>query len=741
MTSVAAAPSVVFEAPAEDGIGRIVIDRPDDTVNAVNEELIESLGRAIRQARAEPEMKGLIVTSAKKNQWVAGADLTMVTQARERRHVEAASRRFQAVMDELAWLPSTTVAAINGAALGGGLELALACDYRVASEVSSVSLGQPEVNIGLLPAGGGTQRLPRLVGLQRALDLILSGRRLTARRARRAGLLDEVVHPAVLEQAAQAWAKKPKRPMDRPLKLGPSIAAAMDLAEHTPAGRQLMYRRARAAVLERTHGQYPAPLKALEAIEIGYEQGLAAGLAAESRAFGELAPSSTARHLIWLFVATQHQRRLAPADTKKVERAAVVGAGFMGAAIAEVAAVAGLAVRVRDVTPDAVARGLSTIRKLVDEGVARRRFDPREARDILGRISGTTDYSGFASADVVIEAAFEDLAIKRTIVTDLEAVLRPDAVIASNTSALPIQQIAQGSRHPERVVGMHFFSPAQRMPLLELVRPDGAADWAVTRAVAMGIQLGKTVIVVADQAGFYTSRVLGVMMNEAVVLLGEGARIEQVDRAMKAFGFPVGPFVLYDEVGLEVAQHVGETVARAFGDRLPFTSVVPHLVGAGQTGRKAGAGFYLWPKAPTWPLRAIRKRANRPSNPEVYRLAGAATPRTFSQEAIQERLSLLFVNEAIRCLEEGVLQSANDGDLGAVLGLGFPAFTGGPFHYADSLGLDSLRGKLAQLAVQHGQRYEPAGLLVEHAGAGHAFFEEAQRQPCAQKTTSAPTPT
>jgi 3-hydroxyacyl-CoA dehydrogenase / enoyl-CoA hydratase / 3-hydroxybutyryl-CoA epimerase len=715
-------PSAWFEAPGEDGIGRIVIDRPDDAVNAVDAQLVEDLGGAIRAARAHAGLRGVIVASGKANQFVAGADLKMVTTARDSHQIQSASRRFQAVLDELAWLPCTTVAAINGAALGGGLELALACDYRVALVAPSVSLGQPEVNLGLVPAGGGTQRLPRLVGLRRALDLILSGRRLNAIRARRAGLLDEVVHPAVLDQAARAWAQKPKRRLDRPVKLALSVQAAADVAELVPAGRQLIYRQARNAVMARTHGHYPAPLRALEAVEAGFEHGLAAGLEAEAQAFGELAATDTARNLIWLFLATQKQKRLTTRTQRGVDRMAVVGAGFMGAAIAEVGAAAGLTVRLRDVAPDGVARGLASIRKMVDDGIARRRFPPREGNQILQRVSGTLDYSGFANADLVIEAVFEDLEIKRNVVRELEAVLPQTAVIASNTSALPIHAIAKASIHPDRVVGMHFFSPAERMPLLEVIRPVGAANWAVESAVAVGVQMGKTVIVVGDSPGFYTSRVLGVMMNEAALLLGEGARIEEVDRAMTAFGFPVGPFVLFDEVGLEVARHAGETVTRAFGDRIPQATVVVHLVEAGQTGRKVGAGFYLW-STPTR-VAELLKRPSRVANPEVYRMSGSPPQRDFGAEAIQDRLVLLFVNEAIRCLEEGVIESPTDGDLGAVLGLGFPPFRGGPFHHADALGLEALAARLKKLAAQLGTRYEPAGLLAERARAGAKFFEK-----------------
>ncbi|TMF00001.1 MAG: fatty acid oxidation complex subunit alpha FadJ, partial [Chloroflexi bacterium] len=477
------------------------------------------------------------------------------------------------------------------------------------------------------------------------------------------------------------------------------------------------YRQARKAVLNKTHGHYPAPLEALEAVEIGLEQGMAAGLEAEARAFGDLAVSDTAKNLIWLFLATQRQKRHHAASAT-VERMAVVGAGFMGAAIAEVGAAAGLTVRVRDMQPEAVARGLASIRQMVDEGVARRRFDPREGRQIMQRVSATTDYSGFGEKDLVIEAVFENLAVKHQVLKDLEAVLSRTAVIASNTSALPIKDIASQATHPERVVGMHFFSPAQRMPLLEVVRPDAAADWAVARAVSVGTKMGKTVIVVADRPGFYTSRVLGVMLNEAAILLGEGARLEDVDRAMTDFGFPVGPFVLYDEVGLEVALHAGETVTRAFGDRVPPASAVQVLVAAGHTGRKSGAGFYRWPRRSRLPgpLRRFVRGPRRVANPAVY----DGVPRTsLPKEAIQDRLALLFVNEAVRCLDEGVLQSPTDGDLGAVLGLGFPPFRGGPFHYADSIGT-RLAERLRALAAAHGSRYEPAPSIAD----GRKFFEE-----------------
>ena len=718
-----------FEPPrsTDDGIGRIVIDRADDRVNALDQALLEALSAAIRAARTGIGLHGLLVVSGKPDQWIAGADLKQLERATTVDELEAISRRFQAVCDELAWLPCTTVAVLNGPALGAGCEIALACDYRIAADRRNVLIGQPEVSLGLVPGGGGTQRLPRLVGLAPALDLILNGRRLTVRRAERLGLLDEVVHPAVLEAAGRRWATRSKRTLQRRLQPGMTMEVALDVAEQTPAGRRLIYGRARSDTLERTGGHYPAPLAALSAVETGFERGTAAGLEAEAHAFAELALSPVARNLIWLFVTTQRQRRRPDGtpgvEPGPVERIGVVGAGFMGAAIAEVAAVAGLPVRLRDADTKTAARGLATVRRLVQEGVRRHRFTSREARTVLTRISATTDGSGFGSADVAVEAVFEQLDVKREVIRQLEDTLAPDAVIASNTSSLPIARLAAGARHPERIVGMHFFSPAQRMPLLEIVRGLDSNDKAIATAVRLGIRLGKTPIVVGDGPGFYTTRVIGMMLNEAGLLLEEGVDPAAVDRALIEFGFPVGPFVLHDEVGLTVAQHAGETLAEAFGDRFRIATIVSRLVAEGATGRGVGRGFFRWPQPEHGVLRLARlgRRPPRTPNPDVRRLLGEPTRRAFTAEALQDRLVLLFVAEAVRCLEEGVLQSPADGDLGAVLGLGFPPFRGGPFHYADTLTLPVLRDRLQELARQHGPRYEPPRLLVDRAGQGASF--------------------
>jgi 3-hydroxyacyl-CoA dehydrogenase/enoyl-CoA hydratase/3-hydroxybutyryl-CoA epimerase len=560
-----------------------------------------------------------------------------------------------------------------------------------------VRVGLPEVSLGLLPAAGGTQRLPRLVGLVRALDLILGARRSNAKRALRAGMVDEVVHPAALERAAIDRARRGgKRTLDGGAK--PLERAATWLA---PA-RAVALRQARARVVEETKGHYPAPLKALEAITIGLTEGMAAGLAAESRFFGELATSETTRNLIALFLLGLAQRKAAFQGLPKADAPrdiAVVGAGLMGSGIAQVAAIGGATVRVRDMDEGAVSRGLESIRKLTTDASRKGVIERRESVRVISRVTGTTDYSGFRRADLVIEAVFEDIDVKRRVVAELEAVLRDDAVIATNTSALPIADIAQDAKHPERIVGMHFFSPVHRMPLVEVVRPAKADPAALARVVAEAQAMGKTAIVVKDSPGFYTTRVIGRMLGEAMRLLEEGGRIEDIDRAMTDFGWPLGPFALADEVGLTVARHIDEFMAAAQG--LTYQpSVVARLVDAGMTGKRGKRGFYVY------------EDKKRTPNAEVYALIGRPVGASTNANDVARRLTLLFLNEAARCFDEGVLRSAAEGDLGAVMGLAFPPFLGGPFRWADTQGAP-LRDELRRLAEKHGDRYAPAACLSE----------------------------
>jgi 3-hydroxyacyl-CoA dehydrogenase/enoyl-CoA hydratase/3-hydroxybutyryl-CoA epimerase len=599
---------------------------------------------------------------------------------------------MQRVLNDLAALPFVTVAAINGPALGGGLEIALACDRRIAADGPNVRVGLTETRLGLIPAAGGTQRLPRLIGLPRALDMILTARQLAPKRALRAGVVDEIVHPAVLlraamEHAARHTKRKPNggaTPIER-------------AATHLAPARAIALRQARSRTLAETKGRYPAQLAAIDAVAIGLAKGIDAGLDAEARAFGELALGETGRSLTGLVVLTLRQRKAAFEKLGKpraIANVGVVGLGFMGSGIAQAAAASGFHVRARDRDAAAVAKGLLSIRALTTDAAKKGVFERREAARIVGRVSGGPDLAGFHNADLVIEAVFEEIATKRRVIAELEEVLRPEAVIATNTSALPIAEIAREARSPERIVGMHFFSPVHKMPLIEIVRPAAADPDAVATAVAAAIALGKTPIVVSDGPGFYTTRVLSTMIGEAFTMLAEGESIEAIDRAMTEFGWPVGPLQLVDEVGLEVAGHAGETVARARGITVP--TIVNALVAEGFKGKHKGGGFYRY------------EGRRRTPNPRVRELLGAPThPGGWN---IADRLTLTFVNEAARCLDEGVLRSPGEGDLGAVLGLGFPPFLGGPFRYADAQ-RQRVVTFLERLAAARGDQHAPVESL------------------------------
>ncbi|MGH2471208.1 MAG: 3-hydroxyacyl-CoA dehydrogenase NAD-binding domain-containing protein [Candidatus Limnocylindria bacterium] len=682
------------------GVARIVIDRPDDPVNAIDVRFMEDLAAAIAVAR-DARPRGLVVASGKVGQFVAGADLSLL-RGTSQSDIERASREMQRVLDALAALPFVTVAAINGPALGGGLEIALACDTRIAADAPNVRVGLTETRLGLVPAAGGTQRLPRLIGLPRALDMILTARPLAPKRALRAGVVDEVVHPAVLLRAATDHAMRdPKR---RPKGGATAVERA---ATHFAPARAFALRQARQRTLAETKGRYPAPLAAIDAVAIGLDKGMAAGLDAEARAFGELAIGESGRSLTALVMLTLRQRKAALDSLGKprsIANVGVVGLGFMGSGIAQAAAASGLRVRARDRDAAAVAKGLARIRDLVTDAAKKGVFERREAARIVGRISGAPDLAGFRNADLVIEAVFEEIGTKRRVIAELEGVLRPDAVIASNTSALPIAEIAREARSPERIVGMHFFSPVHKMPLIEIVRPAGADRDAVATAVAAANALGKTPIVVSDGPGFYTTRVLSTMIGEAFTMLAEGEPIEKIDRAMTEFGWPVGPLQLVDEVGLEVAGHAGDTVARARGMSAP--TIVSALVAEGFKGKHKGGGFYLYPARGG--LTRLGLERSRTPNPRVRELLGAPThPGGWD---IAERLTLTFVNEAARCLDEGVLRSPAEGDLGAVLGLGFPPFLGGPFRYADAQ-RQRIVATLDRLAAARGDRHAPADSL------------------------------
>jgi 3-hydroxyacyl-CoA dehydrogenase/enoyl-CoA hydratase/3-hydroxybutyryl-CoA epimerase len=689
-----------------DGVLVLTLDVPGEKVNTLSKRLIAGFEALLGAIEKDAAVRAVVVRSGKPDNFIAGADIKDFTSIRSAEEGEALSRTGHAIFDRIEAARVPFVAAIHGTCLGGGTELALACRYRVASDDPKTALGLPEVMLGLLPGAGGSQRLPRLVGLASSLDLILTGRSLKAKKALAAGLVDEVCPPPILLEVARRAALGLAEGRLEPRRGG------LGLRERLL--RPLIFSKARSSVLKKTGGHYPAPLEAIEVVRKGTATTLAEGLKLEAAAFGRLATTEVSRNLVSVFFATQEIKKDAgyPEGTRAadVRKLGVLGAGLMGAGIAAAAAEIGVPVRMKDASQEALGRGLGYARGVWHERLRRRSLTRLELQQRLDRLSATTDYSGFRRADLVIEAVFEDLELKRRVLAETEAATREDCVFASNTSSIPLCEIAAGCRRPEQVLGMHFFSPVHKMPLLEVVVTPRSSPGALATAVAFGRRIGKHVIVVRDGPGFYTSRALAAYVNEASWLLEEGADVEGMDRALTAFGFPVGPLTLLDEVGIDVGAKVAKVMQQHFGDRMAPPPSMARLLADGRQGRKNRRGFYTYD--------GRRKRVDA----SVYGLLpGGARRQTGDPGALQERLVFAFLNESALCLQEGILRSPRDGDVGAIFGLGFPPFLGGPFRYLDHLGARFALETLERLRKRHGERFQPAPILADMAREGRSF--------------------
>ena len=700
----------------EDGIAVVTLAVPDQSVNTLSQPVKDEFAAAVQALDADAAVRGIVLISGKPDNFIAGADIEEFVAAKTAADLTRMSREGQALLDKLARSRKPVVAAINGTCLGGGVELALACHYRIATQHPRTALGLPEVQLGIIPGAGGCNRLPRLVGLRAALDMILTAKNVRADKALRMGLVDEVVAPAILRQVAVAAAR---RLTERgvPLRRGRPAGPVAWLMDDSAPGQALVLKQARKMTLARTGGHYPAPLAAIDVIRYSLANGMEKGLAYEAETFGRMGVTDVSRRLVEIFFATTALKKdpgvpePAP-QPRPVARLGILGAGFMGAGIAAIAAdQAGVSVRMKDADLPRVGKGLKAVADVIKERVKRRSITRFDGARKLALVSGGVDLAGFRAADVVIEAVFEDLTVKRTVLKEVETVAQPGAIFASNTSTIPIARIAEASGHPETVIGMHFFSPVHRMPLLEIIVTDATSKETTVTCVGFGRKLGKTVIVVKDRPGFFINRILSPYMNEAGRLLAEGARIEDIDRAMTRWGFPVGPVTLLDEVGLDVAIKAGGVMLEAFGDRLAPAIRMEEMVQAGRLGRKSHGGFYRYEKG-------------KKGEPEesVYGLLGITPGGGPPESAVVERLTLAMLNEAVRALEEGVIRSPRDGDIGAIFGIGYPPFRGGPFRTLDTMTPAAAVQALQRLATTLGPRYQPARMLALKAQSGTLFY-------------------
>jgi len=701
----------------EDGLAVLTFDLAGEKVNKFSTSVVAELGDVLVRLTREARIRGLLVRSGKPDVFIAGADVKEFASVAPE-EARTAVERVQSLFEQLANLPYPTVAAINGACLGGGTELALACDYRLMSDAKKAQIGLPEVRLGIFPAWGGCTRLPRVVGLAAALDLVLTGKSLDARRARRIGLVDEALPAAILEEFARRFARtklgggKPRARRGR--------ATLFERAlEATPIGRRVIFSKAREGVMKQTGGHYPAPLEALEVIEEGFGRPVAEGLAVEARHIGLIFGGEVQRNLLDIFFLTEEVKKesgVADASVRprEVSRVGVLGAGVMGGGIAQLAADKGLPARMKDIQPEALGHGFAAASAVWEEAVRKRRLTPREMGRKMDLLSGTFDYSGFPRCDVTIEAVVEKLAVKRAVLKEWEASVPRTAIFASNTSTLPITEIAVGAIEPGRVVGMHFFNPVHRMPLVEVIRGERTSDETVATVFALAKTLGKTPVVVRDAPGFLVNRVLAPYLSEAVRLVQEGCRIEDVDAAMTAFGMPVGPLALLDDVGLDVAGKGGEVLQAAFPERIKMGGEEA-LVSAGRLGRKNGMGFYEYeagsrrgPAREAYAALRVERREKSPLPAGV----------------IEARLVLPMINEAACCLEDRIVTDPARLDLAMIFGAGFPPFRGGLLRHADGIGLGRVFSRLDDLAERLGPRFTPSDLIQRLANARRGFYPD-----------------
>ncbi len=702
-----------------DGIATVLLDVPDAPLNPLSDVLVAEFESALDQIVADRAVRGVVVSSAK-SAFAAGWNLiellALLDTVKDARELQTRTAGLPRLLRRLETCGKPVAAAINGLALGGGLEVALACHYRVLADSDAAKLGLPEVLVGLLPGAGGTQRLPRLIGAEAALRLMLDGKPVAPGEALRLGIVHELAPGADVIARAKQWlrgAPEATQPWDRK---GP---------EAVPGGRSLLdpgvgarFMLAVPAVTRSSLRNYPAPAAILASVYEGLQLPIDRGLAIERRKFAKLASGPEARNLVrTMFVnkgkADKLARRPVGVARKPVQKLAVLGAGMMGAGLAHVAARAGLQVAVLDTTQDLAERARGHAQRTLEKDLQAGRITAGKIFEVLGRITPTTDYAALAGSDFLIEAVFEDRAVKAEATRRAEAVIAPDAVFATNTSTLPIAGLATASKRPENFIGMHFFSPVERMPLVEIIRSKTTSDTTLAWTLDLAKQLGKTPIVVYDSRGFFTSRVFGTYCYEGQMLLQDGVQPALIENGGRFVGMPVGPLAVMDEVSLElqykVVQQARTDLGADFREPVSWPVLRKFVEELRRVGRKAGAGFYEYP--------ADGRKYLWPGLAQHYPLAAVQPALT----EVKQRLLYIQSLEAARCMEEGVLTNAADGDLGSILGWGFPSYTGGVLSFIDTVGVARFVDDCKSLADRFGPRFVPCSSLLDMARRGTRF--------------------
>jgi 3-hydroxyacyl-CoA dehydrogenase/enoyl-CoA hydratase/3-hydroxybutyryl-CoA epimerase len=717
-----------FRLENDGDIGVLILDVPGEKVNILSSAVMQELDQLLDGLSKRTDFRAMVLISGKEGNFIAGARIQEIENVTDPKEGTAKAAQAQGVFGKIAALPFPVVAAIDGACVGGGLELVLACHFRIARDSEKTRIGLPEVRLGIIPGFGGSQRLPRLIGIQRALDFILTGKTVDAKRAYKSGLVDRVVPkeypPEQMRVHALNFAREILQPEarkkveERRNRTNPQNV----LLEKNFFGRKVLFDQARKRTLAETKNHYPAPLLALEAVERGIAKNIGDALKIEAELVGKVIASDVSKNLIKIFYLTEDIRKDPGVDgfsgaVQDFNRIGVLGAGVMGGGIAQLMAHNNLPARMKDINYAAVAKGTEAAAKIFGESVKKRRLTPKEMMNKMALITGTTDYSGFKNVDLVIEAIVENLDIKKKVFVEIDSIAQPQTILASNTSSLSITEMAGVTKRPDKVAGLHFFNPVHRMPLVEVIRGETTSDATVASLVAFSKKIGKTPVVCKDAPGFLVNRILGAYLAEAARLLFEGASIAQVDKALLGFGMPMGPFNLVDEIGIDVAAKVSHILENAFGKRMSTVdasgaNALDKIVASGRLGKKNGKGFYVYEGREKRIDESVRQVTGAP----------AISVSTISTTEIQDRCVLTMINEAALILAEGIVRRPQDVDAGMIFGTGFPPFRGGLLRHADSLGIENLMGKMETLASKHGDRFKPAALLTEMKSAGKKFY-------------------
>ncbi|MGB0387650.1 MAG: 3-hydroxyacyl-CoA dehydrogenase NAD-binding domain-containing protein [Ardenticatenaceae bacterium] len=700
----------------EKNIVTLTLDMPGRSANVINAEFSAGFASALEQLAAEDELAGVIVTSAKKT-FMAGGDLEWLYSVSDPADVFESSQQLKAGLRQLETLGKPVVAAINGAALGGGLELALACHHRIALNSSRIKIGFPEVTLGLLPGGGGVTRLPRMLGLQAAFPYLSEGTQVNPQKAKAAGIIDDIADsPQEMMAKASAWIlanPNAQQPWDKKRYKMPGGDP-----RHPKVAQMLAI--APAMMKKKTYGNYPAPEAILSAMVEGAQVDFKTASRIESRYFAKLATSQVAKNMIstnWFQLnkikgGASRPKNVPRIDTKKV---GVLGAGMMGHGIAYVTAYAGMDVVLKDVTKEKADIGKAKIDKIVSKRVARGRMTGKKKQEILERIQTTGSANDLAGCDLIIEAVFEDRGLKANVTKEAEAELSEDAVFASNTSTLPITGLAKASERPENFIGLHFFSPVHRMPLVEIICGEKTSPETLAKGFDYVLKIRKTPIVVNDSRGFYTSRVFGTFTREGMALLAEGQHPRAIESAARQAGMPVGPLAISDEVNLGLVLHIREQTRKDLeaegieAPSHPADKVVDEMVKIGRLGKAQAAGFYEYPKDGKKYLWRSLQELFPPSDSKL------------SQNEMIERMMFIQAIETVRCYQEGVLKSVADANIGSIFGWSFAPFKGGTLQYINDYGIAAFVERANQLAAAYGKRFTPPNMLLEMAQNGETF--------------------